>query len=88
MSTAENLQGQVFGYLLPEHRVSRPGGIKSGTFWQCKCLRCGRTTVVRANCLKNGMTKSCGCLYDCYMAHYKAGIRYDKSQHQGVSHHG
>lgn len=30
-------------------------------YWKCKC-ECGNTAIVRGSALKNGNTKSCGCL--------------------------
>lgn len=54
----EDLTGHVFGKLTvlgpAEHS-------DSGEFWRCQC-QCGRETVVRYTSLKNGHTKSCGCL--------------------------
>lgn len=39
------------------------GLAKSGkhTYWECKC-DCGKEVTVRGDCLKDGNTKSCGCL--------------------------
>lgn len=34
---------------------------KGGAYWLCKC-DCGCTTVVKGNRLRNGKTRSCGCL--------------------------
>lgn len=34
---------------------------KQGAYWLCAC-DCGCTTVVKGNRLRNGKTKSCGCL--------------------------
>ena len=30
-------------------------------FWECKCI-CGKLFIARIDCIKNGNTKSCGCL--------------------------
>lgn len=37
------------------HKVGRK------SYWKCKC-ECGNYTTVRSDCLKDGNTKSCGCL--------------------------
>lgn len=34
---------------------------KYGAYWRCQCS-CGNITIVQARSLKNGNTKSCGCL--------------------------
>lgn len=53
-----DLTGQRFGRLIVIVRaVSGPGR----SYWQCQC-DCGVTKNVAASCLKNGMTRSCGCL--------------------------
>lgn len=58
----QNLTGNRFGQLI----VMQEGiPIKDGQYnrvtWECLC-DCGNTTTVRANTLKSGLTKSCGCL--------------------------
>lgn len=57
-----DLTGQRFGKLIVikrgEPRIS-PNG-KSHTRWVCRC-DCGNETIVDAQKLKNGHTKSCGC---------------------------
>lgn len=40
---------------------------KSGTLWRCQC-DCGKERWVNAQALKDGMTKSCGCLHKEVMA--------------------
>lgn len=56
---AEDLEGQVFNHLTVIERDFS----KKGTYWLCKC-DCGNPNLksVRACNLKNGNTKSCGCL--------------------------
>lgn len=61
--TAEDLTGQVFGYLkvikkAPD-RVT-PSGQKR-KYWHCECLLCGIQKDVSAQSLKRGDVKSCGC---------------------------
>jgi hypothetical protein len=56
-----NLKGLRFGRLLV---LRRNGTAKGGTvLWECMC-DCGKITTKRASTLRNGMTKSCGCLKD------------------------
>lgn len=57
-SLTEDLTGKQFGRLTVlgfSHRTSKH------SFWKCKCI-CGKETIVRGSHLKNGETKSCGCL--------------------------
>lgn len=57
MGKAIDLTGQKFGRLtVIERDVSR-----KGTYWICKC-DCGTITSVASQKLRNGHTKSCGCL--------------------------
>lgn len=53
-----NLVGETFGRL---HVVEFAGTSKQKRMWRCECS-CGRTSVVPTAMLKNGNTKSCGCL--------------------------
>ncbi len=54
----QNLLGQRFGCL----RVAAYAGRRCRrTYWRCQCT-CGATTDVWAANLKNGHTRSCGCL--------------------------
>ncbi len=56
----KNLSGKRFGRLtviwLAKRREKAGGGR-----WHCRC-DCGDTLIVRARCLVQGVTKSCGCL--------------------------
>lgn len=59
----QDLTGKEFGYLTVIHRAENyitPSGQKHSQ-WLCKC-RCGQEIIVKAMRLKNGETKSCGCL--------------------------
>lgn len=57
-----NIQGQKFGKLLVLEQTEKPANIKGRyTYWRCKC-DCGNEIVVRGSNLRNGNTKSCGCL--------------------------
>ena len=57
-ATFQDLSGQKFGRLLV---VGRAANLGRKTMWECRC-DCGKTLVVWAGALKNGNTKSCGCL--------------------------
>lgn len=58
MPKKENLLNQVFSRL----QVIDSAPSKNGkTYWLCKCA-CGNTCITRADQLKSGRTKSCGCL--------------------------
>lgn len=54
-----NLIGEKYNYLtvIGVDRVVKG----KGTYWKCKC-DCGNETVVIGQSLRNGHTKSCGCL--------------------------
>lgn len=54
-----DLTGNRYGRLTVIERVHKPGNNR--TFWRC-CCDCGNTTIVDARDLKNGHTKSCGCM--------------------------
>lgn len=58
MGKEENLSGRRFGRLAAKEVAGKSG---KKTLWLCLC-DCGRFTVVRADQLKSGNTRSCGCL--------------------------
>jgi len=54
-----NLTGQRFGKLVV---IKREGSAKQGSaLWRCEC-DCGGETITQSTYLRNGATKSCGCL--------------------------
>ena len=53
-----DLTNQRFGKLMV---ISKENNIGEQTAWRCLC-DCGNEVIVRGACLKNGSTKSCGCL--------------------------
>lgn len=59
MGKFEDLSGQKFGRLLVIERAPNKGG---RTSWYCKC-DCGNEIQVISKSLKDGNTKSCGCLH-------------------------
>ena len=56
---AENIVGNRYGRLVALDRAPNRGKI---TYWKCVC-DCGKEVVVRTADLKNGQTRSCGCLH-------------------------
>lgn len=60
----EDLTGRIFGRLIvlspapPKSYKGRPGGV---SMFSCQC-ECMRFVEARAKDLKNGNTRSCGCL--------------------------
>ena len=62
MGTFIDLTGQKFGKLTAIKRI-RQKKYKNGShsYWLCRC-ECGNLTEVEVTHLKNGNTKSCGCL--------------------------
>ena len=53
-----DLTGEKYGKLTVLERAKNR---KKATMWKCKC-ECGELTVVSSGNLRNGNTKSCGCL--------------------------
>lgn len=58
----ENLLGRKFARLLVIAEA-KPVGVRRRVAWLCQC-DCGTTKVIKADELKSGDTKSCGCLND------------------------
>lgn len=59
MAILENLVGIKFNKLTV---IERDFSRKDRPYWKCRC-DCGNTVSVRADLLKNGNTKACGCMY-------------------------
>jgi hypothetical protein len=56
----KNIVGKIFGKLIP---IKYVGKNKHGhSLWLCRC-ECGKEKIILGPSLKNGDTKSCGCLY-------------------------
>ena len=55
----QNLSGQRFYYLTVLKRVENK--CKGKVYYECLC-DCGKTVIVRGECLKSDHNKSCGCL--------------------------
>ncbi len=58
MYRAKDIVGQVFGRLTV---LSRAGKVGTWASWNCRCV-CGNETVTYGTLLRQGRTKSCGCL--------------------------
>jgi hypothetical protein len=76
-----NMLGQKHGRL----EVIGPSEIRGRQriYWGCRC-ECGQEIFVRAENLKNGKTKSCGCLHD-EIRKKGANLRHGMS-HEGARH--
>lgn len=64
MSTVKDLTGQRFGRLTVIERAGKyipPKGDQTHSLWLCVC-DCGNVATVTGGKLRNGYTKSCGCL--------------------------
>ncbi len=75
MPPQKDLSGQRFGKLIVLYKSER---VQRGTtLWACLC-DCGKETIAAANNMKNGNTKSCGCLKhkQSYNAVDRIGKRY------------
>lgn len=59
MSKLIDLTGQRFGRLTVVERVENDRSNQA--HWMCRC-DCGNVVVIRGDHLRNGRTKSCGCL--------------------------
>lgn len=54
-----DITGQRFGSLVALRPTEKRDSTR-GVIWLCRC-DCGMEVEVRANCLKRGETRSCGC---------------------------
>lgn len=61
MPKALDLTGSRFGRLVALRRIT-PVGDPTGIRWLCEC-DCGNMCEVSTNALRQGMTRSCGCLF-------------------------
>uniref|UniRef100_A0A6M3J8K4 Putative HNH endonuclease n=1 Tax=viral metagenome TaxID=1070528 RepID=A0A6M3J8K4_9ZZZZ len=60
----KDLTGKTFGrwFIIGfDHNHWDSKGRNQGTWWKCRC-NCGTEKVIRGGSLKNGTSKSCGCL--------------------------
>ena len=59
MTKPINISNERYGRLVAINPTSRRSG--QNIMWECKC-DCGEMTLVNANSLRRGLSKSCGCL--------------------------
>lgn len=70
------LQGMKFG-MLKVLGVSHTGEKDKNVYWNCIC-DCGNSTTVKGTRLKNGNTKSCGCLNYMELTKITIGMKFDR----------
>ena len=56
----KDITGQRFGKLVAV-RLAKKRKSNGSAVWECRC-DCGSETLVRADSLRGGLSKSCGCL--------------------------
>ena len=62
MPNVIDMTGKTFGRLTVLCRAPRPQYYSTkAAFWLCRCT-CGREVAVSGLALRNGLTRSCGCL--------------------------
>lgn len=61
MARIKNIAGIRFGKLTVVEPTNRRGA-NGAVYWLCKC-DCGKDHIVSTANLRNGSTKSCGCLH-------------------------
>jgi hypothetical protein len=79
-----DLTGQRFGLLTAcERRPTPPSDRKKNRYWECVC-ECGQRVTVRANHLRSGATRSCGCkrTYDLWGQRFGRLVVVDRSEKQ------
>lgn len=60
--------GERYGYLIVEEQVGK--NREGRLLYKCKCIRCGRETITTGKQLRNGTTRSCGCLKQDHMSNF------------------
>lgn len=83
MFTSENQivdrTGKVYGKLTVIKRIPHPPGVKGkNAKWECSCL-CGNTAIISSKHLREGGTKSCGCLW--HNGQKTHGLTVDRKPH-------
>ena len=63
-TTLIDLTGQTYGFLTVLSRDMQPEhvGHENDSYWICKCNNCGSIKSIRGISLREGITKSCGCI--------------------------
>lgn len=82
-------EGKTYGFLFVNRMATedeKPRKDAQSVYWNCSCLKCGKENViVRGDYLRNGDTKSCGCLVSYHERHIQEmlnnlGITYTTQQ--------
>lgn len=74
-----DLLGQRFGRLVVTECLGQQEKTGRRILWKCKC-DCGNEIVARSDCLRRGVTKSCGC--------YSRDVHSEQLKKQAVTHKG
>ena len=65
-ATIKQEEGKTYGFLYVNRMATeeeKPRQDRAGIYWNCTCKKCGKKNViVLGKYLRNGTTKSCGCL--------------------------
>lgn len=63
-STLIDMTNDIYGYLkvLKRDTNEKYMGHENDSYWICQCLNCGTIKSIRGISLRNGVTKSCGCI--------------------------
>lgn len=75
MSKRLNLVGKKFSRLLVLEFSHIKGSNRNRSYWKCLC-DCGNTKIVRGSSLKEGSTKSCGCIVGQPLPFGEAAVNY------------
>lgn len=74
-ATTKDETGKIYGYLKVNRKATeeeKPRQDRTGVYWNCTCLNCGNENViVFGDYLRNGDTKSCGCLISIHESQIK-----------------
>lgn len=76
-----NLVGQRFGYLTVAGSADPPTSAAGNSLWLCRC-DCGSDVTAKGYNLKNGNTKSCGCLQSSGSYQHGGYPRKDRTGHR------
>jgi hypothetical protein len=64
MLNYEEFIGQTFNYLKVLELINPPNHIKDKRiYFKCECLKCGKIKTINSKNVRNGSSKSCGCLH-------------------------
>lgn len=81
-----NLTGQNFGRLWVIGQAQAPNG-ETRAFWNCVC-ECGNTKAISGKYLRNGTTRSCGCLMSDKSKMWMSSAEFAEHRRKGATSHG